>query len=251
MERAGGQVLAVDFGRVTEGSPDQWLKGAMLGVVSKHHRCTAKERSGKAQARAVVRGVLPWPKVTPGYPCSEDGVPVPDPDPDTALAAEAFRMHAHGTGIKEAREFLRSAGIIRPFHGVGTLLCSRIVLGEIHFGGRTNMEAHEPIVDQATCRKAQRLIVPGGRSVKSQRLLARLGVLRSADDHRHLERHLRELPLSNQRRLPEPARDHRLMPATGHASASFEAFPRNTARLHTRRIWATCHAKCQPTLKRR
>ncbi len=39
----------------------------------------AKERSGEAQARAVARGVMPWPNVPPGYRRGDDGSLEPDP----------------------------------------------------------------------------------------------------------------------------------------------------------------------------
>lgn len=177
VERAGGQVLAVDVGRVTEGSAGQWLSGIMLGAVSEYHRRTARERSAEAQARAVARGVLPWPNVPPGYLRGADGVLVPDPQTAPAVA-EAFRLRAEGATVKEVRELLRSRGIVRSFHGVGSLLSSRVVLGEINFGELVNTQAHEPIVDELTWRKVQRRIVSRGRRAKSQRLLARLGVLR-------------------------------------------------------------------------
>lgn len=177
VERAGGQVLAVDVGRVSEGSAGQWLSGIMLGAVSEYHRRTAKERSGDAQARAIARGVLPWPNVTPGYLRGKDGVLVPDPVL-APVVAEAFRMRADGAAIKEVRAYLRSHGITRSFHGVTSLLSSRVVLGEIIFGELKNTKAHEPIVDEATWLKVQRMIVPRGRKPKSDRLLARLGVLR-------------------------------------------------------------------------
>lgn len=149
----------------------------MLGAVSEYHRRTAKERSAEAQVRAVARGVLPWPNVTPGYLRGPDGVLTPDPGTAPAVA-EAFRMRAEGTTIKEVRRFLRSRGVIRSFHGVGSLLSSRVVLGEIRFGELSNTKAHDPIVDELTWRKVQRLIAPRGRRAKSERLLARLGVLR-------------------------------------------------------------------------
>jgi DNA invertase Pin-like site-specific DNA recombinase len=177
IERAGGQVLAVDVGRVTEGSAGQWLSGVMLGAVSEYHRRTAKERSAEAQARAVARGVLPWPNVTPGYLRGDDGGLTPDPE--TALVIDkAFRMRAEGATIKEVRAFLRSHDIERSFHGVTSLLASRVVLGEIRFGDLVNSNAHEPIVDEETWRAVQRRTIPRGRRAASDRLLARLGVLR-------------------------------------------------------------------------
>ena len=62
VERAGGKVLAVDVGQVTEGTASQWLSGTMHGMVAEYYARAAGERTAAAQARAVARGVLPsWP----------------------------------------------------------------------------------------------------------------------------------------------------------------------------------------------
>lgn len=177
VERAGGRVLAVDVGRVTNGSAAQWLSGTMLGAVSEYARRTAAERSAEAQRRAVERGVVPWPKVPPGYVRGEHGALIPDPATAPAVA-EAFRMRADGAPVRAVRDYLRSQGIDRSFHGVTALLRSRVVLGEIHFGELVNLDAHEPIVDRDVWQAVQRVTVSRGRRAKSDRLLARLGVLR-------------------------------------------------------------------------
>jgi site-specific DNA recombinase len=179
VERAGGQVLAVDVGTVTNGSAGQWLSGTMLGAVSEYQRRTAAERSGEAQARAVARGVVPWPNVPPGYYRGDEGVLVPDPKA-APIVAGAFKRRAAGASVREVREFLHERGIERSHHGVTSLLASRIMLGEIHFGKLVNLSAHPAIVDAETWKAVQRVKVPRGRRSKSERLLARLGVLRCA-----------------------------------------------------------------------
>ena len=56
------------------------------------------------------------------------------------------------------------------------MVTSRAYLGEIHFGEyQPNLSAHPAIVDTETW---QRVSVPRGRRAKSDRLLARLNVLR-------------------------------------------------------------------------
>jgi site-specific DNA recombinase len=179
VERAGGRVLAVDVGSVTNGTAAQWLSGTMLGAVSEYTRRTAAERSAEAQRRAVDRGVVPWPKVPPGYIRGDDGALVPDAASAPAVA-EAFRMRANGAAVNKVRDYLRSQGIERSFHGVTALLRSRVVLGEIHFGQLVNLAAHEPIVERDVWQAVQRVTVPRGRQANSDRLLARLGVLRCA-----------------------------------------------------------------------
>lgn len=179
VERAGGQVLAVDVGRVTNGSAGQWLSGTMLGAVSEYQRRTAAERSAEAQARAVARGVAPWPNVPPGYERDEDGRLRPDPEL-APVVRDAFRQRAAGAPLAEIRRYLAGHGIKRSYHGVQAMFGSRVVLGEIHFGDLVNLRAHPPIVERDVWHAAQSVRVPRGRRAKSERLLARLGVLRCA-----------------------------------------------------------------------
>jgi hypothetical protein len=55
------------------------------------------------------------------------------------------------------------------------------LLGELHFGeGMVNLDSHEAVVDQGTWKRAQDVKIPRGRRPRSERLLARLGVLRCA-----------------------------------------------------------------------
>jgi DNA invertase Pin-like site-specific DNA recombinase len=177
VEAAGGSVLALDTGEITNGSAGQWLSGTMLGAVAEYARRTAAERSGEAQARAVERGVLPWPNIPPGYRRGDDGVLVADPE-TAPIVAHAFRMRASGETVAAVRAFLAGHGVQRSYHGVGSLLASRVMLGEIHFGNLVNLGAHEPIVEADVWRAVQRVKVSRGRRAKSDRLLARLDVLR-------------------------------------------------------------------------
>jgi DNA invertase Pin-like site-specific DNA recombinase len=176
VEAAGGEVLAVDVGQVTEASAGQWLSGTMLGAVAEYHRRATAERTGEAVRRAVARGAAPWTaKGNPGYERSEDGRLVPNHE--APIVAEAFRMRADGATVGDVRRYLDENGMARTLSAVSKLLKSRTVLGEIHFGELVNIEAHEPIVDADTWRRAQRAVPQGTRPI-SQRLLARQGVLR-------------------------------------------------------------------------
>ena len=74
---------------------------------------------------------------------------------------------------------LAENGIERALSGVAWMLRSRMYLGEIHFGELHNPQAHEAIVkDRGLFERVQRRTVSRGRQAKSERLLARLGVLR-------------------------------------------------------------------------
>jgi recombinase/recombinase-like zinc beta ribbon protein len=169
-------VLAVDLGPVTNGA-GQWLSGTMLGAVTEYQRHTTAERTAEAQARAVARGVAPWPSVPPGYVKGDDRRLVPDPE-TSPLVVKAFQMRAEGLSVMKIRAFLEEHGIKRSYRGVETLLASRVPLGEIRFGGHVNRDAHPAIVDRDLWARVQRVKGTGGRRAKSDRLLARLGVLR-------------------------------------------------------------------------
>lgn len=179
VERAGGLVLAVDIGQVTGKSAGQWLSGTLLGMVSEYQRRTIGERSGQAQARAVARGVVPWPRLPPGYRRGEDGRLVPDED--APAVAGAFALRADGQSIAEVRAHLVARGVIISYGQVKGMFASRLVLGEIHFGRLApNLHAHPPIVERDLWERVQRVSAPRGRQVASERLLARLAVLRCA-----------------------------------------------------------------------
>jgi site-specific DNA recombinase len=178
VEAAGGKILAVDVGQVTNGSAGQWLSGTMLGAVSEYARRVTAERTADAKRRAVERGVAPFPNVPPGYRRAARGGSL-EPHPKQARAvAKAFKLRAGGATVMEVRDHLRKSGIKRSFHGTTSLLASRVVRGELRFGKLVNLESHKPIVDEATWQAVQRMSSPRGRRAKSERQLARLGVLR-------------------------------------------------------------------------
>jgi Recombinase zinc beta ribbon domain/Recombinase len=148
----------------------------MLGLVAEYRRRATSERTADAKRRAIARGVPTFARIPPGYRRRKDGTLEPDRHADTV--AEAFRLRADGATVMEVREHLRANGVDRSFHGTQALLKSRIVLGELRFGELVNDRAHEAIVDEVTWRRVQRQIVSRGRRPRSERLLARLGVLR-------------------------------------------------------------------------
>jgi hypothetical protein len=149
----------------------------MLGAVAEYHRRATAERTEEAKRRAVERGVPPFPNVPPGFRKREDGRLEPDADTAPVVAA-AFDLRDDGATIAAVREYLRAHGIERSFHGVQALLGSRIVLGELRFGERINDHAHAAIVSPEVFERVQRMKLPRGRRPSSDRLLARLGVLR-------------------------------------------------------------------------
>lgn len=177
VEAAGGQVIAVDVGRVTGENAGQWLSGTMMGAVSEYYRRSIKERTGEAQRRAIARGVPPWADVTPGYRRTKDRSF--EPDPTTApIVHRAFEMRAEGKRIADVRAYLAEHGIVLSYHGTQTLLRSRVVLGEIHFGRyEPNLAAFPAIVERDLWARVQAHVATRGQRTPSDALLARLGVM--------------------------------------------------------------------------
>jgi hypothetical protein len=177
VEQAGGQVLAVDVGQVTNESAGQWLSGTMLGAVTEYQRRSTRERVAGAQARAVARGATVWARVPLGYTRRDNGTLEPNPE-EVPIVRRAFEMRASGSSITQIRAMLKSHGIKRSHRGVQVMLASRVYLGEIHFGKLVNLTAHKPIIGRELWTRVQRMVIPRGPQPSSDRLLARLGVLR-------------------------------------------------------------------------
>src|SRR5438105_8339515 len=79
VERAGGEIFALDHGKLTNGTAAQRLSTNMLGSVFQYFAEITGEKVAAAQARAVARGVYPHPRVPVGYVRGENGVLVPEP----------------------------------------------------------------------------------------------------------------------------------------------------------------------------
>jgi DNA invertase Pin-like site-specific DNA recombinase len=179
VEQAGGAILAVDVGEVRADTASRWLSSTMLGMVAEYHRRVTRERTQDAKRRAVARGVPPFPNVPPGYRRRADRSLEPDPK-QKRVVAKAFKMRADGESIKDVQTYLHRNGIERSWHGVQSMLTSRVYLGELSFGDVVNTESHEAIVDRVTWQRVQRMRSPRGPRPKSERLLARLDVLHCA-----------------------------------------------------------------------
>lgn len=193
VEAAGGEVLAVDFGRISEETATQWLSATLVGAVHEYVRRQGREKTAEAQADAVSRGIPPFPHIPPGYRrevigVNKKGKPIKGPfipDPDkAALMLRAFQMREDRRSFNEIRLFLRDRGIVRSHHSISLLMANRVYLGELHFGTLVNLQAHEAIVPRDIFNRVQRIVGTRGRKTKSDRLLARLGILRCLEGAR-------------------------------------------------------------------
>jgi DNA invertase Pin-like site-specific DNA recombinase len=182
IEAAGGRVAAGDFGEVSQGTAAKWLSSTMIGMVSEYVRRSSAERTSAAQRRAIEEGRPPF-AIPPGL--KRVGARVEIDEKLAPIVRKAVQMRADGETIASVRAYLADHGIKRSYHGTSTLLQSRLLIGEIVFGKDRRPEdvwrgTVPQVVDRDIWERAQTISVPRGRRAKSDRLLARLGVLRCA-----------------------------------------------------------------------
>jgi len=177
IDAAGGRVLAVDIGEISNGTASQWISATTMGMVAEYHRRITREKTIDARRAAIARGVPTFPNVTPAYQRREDGTLEPHPV-NAPLVADAVAMRGDGASLSEVQTFLADNGIDLKYSAIRRMLRSRILLGELHSGPFVNLTAHEPIVDEATWQACQDASVSRGRRAKVDRLLARMRLLR-------------------------------------------------------------------------
>jgi DNA invertase Pin-like site-specific DNA recombinase len=176
VQKAGGEITALDFGNLTNGTAAVTLSANMLGSVSQFHRDITREKSMPKQQEAIARGAYPAHNPL-GYDRGEDKRLVPSADAE--IIAEAFRLRATGASVLDIRAYMADHGIVRTPKAIETMLANRVFLGEIHFGSyKANLKAHDPIVDEDVWQRAQRVVITRGRRSESERLLARMRLLR-------------------------------------------------------------------------
>jgi DNA invertase Pin-like site-specific DNA recombinase len=181
VEAAGGDVFTVDAGKVTNGTASGDFSTNVLMAAAELQAAAGGERAQEAKIKAVREGRAPYPNVPSGLKRGgADGKGPLELDSQTAeVVREAFRMRAGGATIAAVRDYLHERGIARGYHGVQGMLCNRIYIGELRFGDLVNREI-PALIDVATFNRAQKQHVPRGPRPTSERLLARLGVLRCA-----------------------------------------------------------------------
>lgn len=176
VEKAGGHVVALDAGRISNATAAQWLNATVLGMMADYHVRVTREKTDTAKRDAVERGVPPFPNIPPGYVRGSDGRLVVVEE-HRELIPQVFKLRAEGASLTECRLFLSAHGITRSYRATQTMFANRLYLGEIHYAGMLNPKAHEPLVDRALFVRAGERVEKRGRPARSDRLLARLGVL--------------------------------------------------------------------------
>jgi DNA invertase Pin-like site-specific DNA recombinase len=170
VEQAGGQVLAVDVGEITNGSAGQWLSGTMLGAVSEYYRRSAKDRGNQTAAAVIARGVSN--RVPFGYArnATAEGVKLVAeldgkalvPDPETApYAKRIFQMRADGHAWADISRWLADEGVA-PLRGgqwatstLRNIIANESYLGIVVLGSRRREDVHEALVSRSLFEAAQ------------------------------------------------------------------------------------------------
>jgi len=187
IEAAGGEVFTADIGSVSQRGATRKLTSTMLGAIAEYFAELTAEKTLAAKARAVARGVAPFPNLIAGYRRNADTGAVEVDPLQAPLVKHAFKMRADGATIREVRDFLRAHDLPLDYQRTRTMLASRFVLGELRHGAFENLESHEPLVDEELFELVQHQKADTrGRRPKSERVLARLGVLRCGTCNRPL-----------------------------------------------------------------
>ena len=207
VERAGGEIYAIDHGRLTNGTAATRMSNNMMGAAFQYYAEVTGEKVKAAQERVVARGVLPNSRISPGYVRGEDGVLLVERQ-KARIVVQAFRRRDRGASLVAIQAFLAKHGIERSISGVESMLRSRMYLGEIHFGelhntarSRADHQGSRPI----RARAAADGLARAPSQVRAAAGPPRCAALRDvpvADGDQQLQR---QLPLRRHEREPVPA----------------------------------------------
>ena len=95
VEHAGGEIYAIDHGRLTNGTAATRMSNNMMGAAFQYYAEVTGEKVAAAQERVVARGVLPNSRISPGYVRGEDGVLVVE-RPKARVVVQAFKRRDRG-----------------------------------------------------------------------------------------------------------------------------------------------------------
>ena len=132
VERAGGEIFALDHGKLTNGTAAQRLSTNMLGSVFQYFAEITGEKVTAAR-RGRWRGVSTRTRST-GRVCARGGRRADGGARGREDRGAGVQAPRPGASLVEIQAFLAENGIERALSGVAWMLRSRMYLGEIHFG---------------------------------------------------------------------------------------------------------------------
>lgn len=177
--RIGGVMVPADQGGhpINLDDPQAETNLVIQMQIARQYWLATQRRFAMSQADAIKAGITPYPRVPPGLHRRKDGK-VEHHLTEGPVIVEMFAMRLRGATVGQLRAHLAEHGIERTLVGTHKLLTKRIYVGELRFGKHVNFKAVEPLIDPEVFKAVGKMIVPRGRPAKSDRLLARLGVVR-------------------------------------------------------------------------
>jgi DNA invertase Pin-like site-specific DNA recombinase len=190
VEQYGGEVWDATSGRrlvADNGTDDEWFVSAVEGLVNEKEWRRIRQKSIDGQAKAIEDGRLPV-RLIPGLKATVvghdrndrpiQGLPITiDPKP-AQIIREACRMRDEGAYLTDVRTYLRDRRIVLSHRGLRKLFANTQLVGDVRFGEH-HFEA-PALIAPDVFRRIRGKVDVRGRKGKSDRLLARLGVLRCA-----------------------------------------------------------------------
>jgi DNA invertase Pin-like site-specific DNA recombinase len=176
VKAVGGRIYALDYGWVTDETAAEWQRMTTAGTNAEFYRRVTREKTMKANRRNVRRGVFPGP--LPFFARQGEGKVAEHNAAKVKLMRQAIRMRLEGATIRECRAYLNGHGVEISYRGVQSAFTSKLLVGRIEYGGEVNLESFPPVIDPEMFGRLQKVRVTRGRRSKSDRLLARLRILR-------------------------------------------------------------------------
>src|SRR5215207_6098741 len=149
VEGAGGQVIAVAE-NFDAGTPEGRLARNVFLSLAEMQLDRYKGQFARSKEQAVARGIWPCPVVPFGYRKGRDKHLAPH-SRQLGRVVRGFEARAGG---KSWRDVAAAMGV--GVSAAQKIIKNRVYLGEIHYSGFVNLEAHEPIVGRDLWEAAQR-----------------------------------------------------------------------------------------------
>ena len=115
VEKAGGEIFALDHGKLTHGTAATRLSTNMMGAVFQYFAEVTGEKVTAGQARAVAQGVYPHPRFPPG-------LVRPAAPPTRTWRRLWSRRPRDPRTLREVQSYLAENGIERTIAGVQRML---------------------------------------------------------------------------------------------------------------------------------
>lgn len=158
LERAGGELVAVDLGMDTS-TPAGKLMRNVLMALAEFEVDRIRENWADAGRRAIARGIHSGPVAPFGYQRQNDGRLEPDPAA-APLVVRVFELRAAGEPWHKLAAMLDQEAPkdgAWPWTTVQNMVRRRTYLGEAFSGEQVNEDGHEPLVSHELWDRAQRL----------------------------------------------------------------------------------------------